>query len=136
MRRRLQWGWTAALCALQAGCPEPVAPRLSAIEERVFAPSCTFSSCHSASGHAGDLVLERGQSFANLLHQAASQEQAALEHLVRVQPGQPDQSFLAIKLRAGMPARYGLHMPNGQGQLDADQVQAIEEWIRLGALDN
>jgi hypothetical protein len=128
----------ALLCAAAtAGCPgDPVAPNLSAIQERIFTPSCTFSSCHSAAGHAGDLVLERGQSRDMLVGQAASQEQAAREGLLRVVAANPDASFLLTKLRPGMPAKYGKHMPDDSGQLDSDQIDAIAEWIRRGANDD
>jgi hypothetical protein len=125
-----------ALAAAVAGCPDPVAPRLSAIEARVFAPSCTFSSCHSADGHAGDLVLEAGKARAQLVGHAAAQEAAAREGLLRVVAGQPEQSFLLVKLRAGTPERYGRHMPDTGGQLDADVLDAIAEWIRRGANDD
>ena len=121
---------------MQAGCPGPPQPKLSAIEEQVFTPSCTFSSCHSAGGHAGSLVLVRGRAFAQLVGAPASQDSAAAEGLLRVVPGQPDQSFLVTKLRRGLPARYGLHMPNGQGQIDDGELAAIVEWIRHGAADD
>ena len=125
-----------ALAAGLAGCPGPIPPRLSALQERLFTPSCTFSSCHSASGHAGELVLERPGSHQQLVGAAPAQEQAAREGLLRVAPGDPDRSFLVIKLQKGMPARYGKHMPDTNGQLGDDELAAVVEWIRRGALDD
>jgi len=119
-----------------AGCPQAVAPRLSSIQTGVFTPSCAFSACHSAAGHAGDLVLERGQSFSMLVSAPASQEVALRDGLLRVNPGDTVNSFLLIKLRAGLPARYGKHMPDTGQQLDPDQLDAIAEWVRRGAADD
>jgi len=127
--------WAAALLFASA-CREPVAPRLSAIQERIFTPGCTFSSCHSAQGHAGELVLEPGRSFAQLVGRDAAQETAAREGLRRVVAGDPGASFLVIKLRPGLPARYGKRMPDTAGPLDDDDRAAIEEWIRRGAPDD
>ena len=50
------------------GCPGPVPPHLSAIESQIFAPNCTFSSCHSTFGSAAHLSLVQGKSFANLVN--------------------------------------------------------------------
>ena len=119
------------LAALLAGCPDPVPPQLFAIQERVFTPSCAFSSCHSSAGHAGELVLERGASFAQLVGRQSSQFA-----LARVAAGQPDQSLLVIKLRPGTPAGLGEHMPRTGGQIDDDALAAIVEWIRRGAPDD
>jgi len=126
-----------ACVAAMTGCPaDPIEPRLSALQERIFTPSCTFSACHSAAGHEGQLVLERGQAHAQLVGQPAVQEQAALERLVRVVAGNPDASFLLLKLQPRLPAKYGKHMPDAAGQLDGDQLEAIAEWIRRGANDD
>ena len=119
--------------AVLAGCPQGVEPRLSSIQTGVFTPSCTFSACHSAAGHAGDLVLEAGQAFSMLVSAPASQEVALRDGLLRVAPGDTLNSFLLIKLRTGLPARYGRHMPDTGQQLDPDQLDAITEWVRRGA---
>src|SRR5262249_42419001 len=120
------------LLPLFVGCPGPIPPRLSALQERIFTPSCTFSTCHSAQGHEGDLVLVAGRSFAQLVNAPAYQDAAAAAHLLRVVPGQPEQSFLVLKLRPHLPAAYGKQMPDASGLLDADARAAIEEWIRRG----
>jgi hypothetical protein len=126
-----------ACAAALAGCSaDPIEPRLSALQDRIFTPSCTFSTCHSAAANEGQLVLERGRSHAQLVGQPAVQQQAALERLVRVAAKDPEASFLLVKLRPRLPAKYGKHMPDAAGQLDADQLQAIEEWIRRGANDD
>jgi hypothetical protein len=120
------------LCA----CSDPIPPRLSAIQERIFTPTCTFSSCHSVAGHEGDLVLVSGRSLAQLVNVPAYQDAAAAANLVRVVPGQPEQSFLVLKLRPHLPAAFGKQMPDASGLLDDDARAAIEEWIRRGANDD
>jgi hypothetical protein len=136
LRSRLVVLLPLLLLALLCGCPGPVAPRLSAIQERIFTPSCTFSSCHSLEGHEGQLVLVSGRSFAQLVNAPAAQDAAAAAALVRVVPGQPEQSFLVLKLRPHLPAAYGKQMPDASGLLDDDARAAIEEWIRRGANDD
>ncbi len=129
----------AAFAALLSACSPatpPPAPTLSSLQAAVFTPSCTFSSCHSSAGNAGGLVLEAGSSFANLVGVPAQQEAAAQAGLFRVAPGDPSQSFLIIKLTAGTPAAYGDHMPDTGQQLGEADLDAIAQWIALGAQDD
>ena len=123
----------ALVTVLLAACAPPVATNLSTIEQRVFAPNCTFSSCHSTQGRAGQLVLEPGKSFGNLVGQRPEQKAAAEEGLLRVAPGDLLHSFLLVKLRDPMDRKYGDRMPQHQAPLDAEDLGAIEGWIRLGA---
>ena len=81
-------------------------------------------------------MLEKGQSFANLVRVAAQQSAAAQQGLLRVSPGDPDQSFLMIKLRAGLDPSYGDQMPDTGQQLDDGDLNAIAQWITLGAQNN
>ena len=124
------------LLLLACACAEPVAPRLSAIEQRIFAPSCTFSSCHSVMGHAGGLVLEPGKSFTSLVRQACQQDAALQAGLVRVAPGDLARSFLIAKLREPLEPAFGPRMPQDSAPLDPTDLAAIEEWVRLGAQDD
>jgi hypothetical protein len=119
-----------------AGCAGPVPPHLSAIEDRIFAPNCTFSSCHSAFGQAAHLVLVRGRSRASLVDQPSDKPEALEEGLLRVKPGDPDHSFLVMKLRDPLAAKYGDRMPQHQAPLENSDLAAITEWIRLGAKDD
>ena len=121
----------ALLCV--AACAEAVPPRLSAIEQRIFAPNCNFSACHSAAGNAGQLVLERGRSFAQLVSHACDQDGARGDGLLRVVPGDPAHSFLVVKLHDPLDPRYGDRMPQKEPPLDARDLASIEQWIRLGA---
>ena len=120
---------------LAAACTNPVPPRLSAIEQRIFAPNCAFSSCHSVFGAAGALVLAPGRSFAQLVSHSCAQDAARAEGLLRVVPGDPAHSFLLMKLHTIDP-KYGDRMPQNALPLDDSDLSSIEEWIREGAQDN
>jgi hypothetical protein len=54
-----------------------------------------------------------------------------------VEPGNPDASFLVMKLEATQPgSTTGAPMPRNYEALDADQVALITRWIAEGAKDN
>ena len=118
---------------LLSGCSGSVPPRLSAIEERIFAPNCTFSSCHSTFGAAAHLSLVPGKSFASLVSQPCDNESGTQDGYQRVVPGDVERSFLVLKLRTSLDPRHGDRMPQNQPPLDGSDVASIEEWIRRGA---
>lgn len=124
------------LCAAAACGSDPVPPRLSAIEQRIFAPGCAFSSCHSQAAHAGGLILEPGRSFASLVRQSCQQDSAARAGLLRVVPGDPAHSFLITKLRDPVDSAYGARMPEGNLPLEQADLASIEQWIQRGAQDD
>jgi len=55
---------------------------------------------------------------------------------VRVDPGNPANSFLLTKLTmaTAFDPRYGIRMPSGGNPLTAKQIQLISDWITQGAL--
>lgn len=109
-----------------------VKPTLESLEKEYFAGSCAFSSCHSAAKHAGELVLEPGLSYANLIGIPALHPGAV--NFVRVDPGKPDDSFLYIKVTQPQ-AGQGKLMPVGASEpVDADcGIAALKAWIAAGA---
>jgi hypothetical protein len=126
---------------LSAACPGPeptptIDPTLTAIQASIFTPSCNFSSCHSNGSAAGGLILASGSSFAKLVDVVSAQTTAKNQGLLRVKPGDPDHSFLMIKLKAVVSASYGDHMPDTGQQLSDAQLTAISNWITLGAQDD
>ncbi len=52
----------------------------------------------------------------------------------RVVPGQPDDSFLLIKLGSADPP--GARMPEGRPHLQQCDLDAIRAWITNGAMDD
>jgi hypothetical protein len=105
-----------------------VEPTLIAIEEHVFTPSCTFSSCH------GDAVS------GGLDLRPPVARDALLDHVMQrptdqplIAPGEPDRSYLVEILSHCTPAA-GPPMPANSPTLLEDGVIAlVREWIAAGA---
>jgi len=100
-------------------------PTFRSIQDRVFTPVCT--GCHAGAAAPLGLRLDEASSYA-LLVNAASVEVPALR---RVQPGNPDASYLIQKLE-GTAAR-GARMPLNSPPLPAATIAVIRQWIANGA---
>jgi hypothetical protein len=107
------------------------AETLSALQSAFLTPSCALAGCHNAASAQAGLVLAQGQSFANLVGVSSSQ----VPSLLRVQPGDPDRSYLVKKLRGDADIEGG-RMPAGGPFLTADEIARFESWINDGAPDN
>ena len=142
MDHRLDRAAVIALLSCLAACEQPaedpaLQPRLSSLQDEVFTGSCALASCHSTSMLSGELVLEAGMSHEELVGVPSVQTAALDEGLARVTPGDPEASFLWIKLQPDLDARYGVLMPQGStAGLDADKLDVIRTWIENGALDD
>jgi mono/diheme cytochrome c family protein len=101
------------------------------IQTQIFTPVCAKAGCHAAGSSPSGLVLEAGQSYGNLVGRPAA-ENGSLD---RVAPGNPDRSYLILKLR-GDPSISGERMPLGGPYLTSDQIEGIAAWIRAGAPAN
>lgn len=101
------------------------------IQTQIFTPVCAKAGCHTAGSAPSGLVLEAGQSYGDLVGRASSENSS----LDRVSPGNPDRSYLILKLR-GDPNITGERMPLGGPYLTSDQIAGIAEWIRAGAPNN
>jgi hypothetical protein len=92
---------------------------------------CTNGMCHGAAA-MGDLDLRADAAYRNLV-----EVKSANSPLFRVMPGEPDESFLFNKLRAGTePGSVeigGSPMPSGAAPLRAEQLEAVRRWIEAGA---
>ena len=73
------------------------------------------------------LRLDDGFSFDNLVGVASSQ----VPELNRVEPGDPDNSYLVQKLEG--TAAQGVQMPFGGPPLDQALIDDIRQWIADGA---
>jgi hypothetical protein len=112
-------------------------PRFSVLQEEIFTPKCTLSSCHSAAFHAGELVLEPDQAYAGLTEGAVFQMTAGTEGMERVVAGDAAASFLWMKLQIDLDPKYGTAMPQASGEgLPAAELAAVEEWIEAGAAND
>ncbi len=120
-----------SLSAASAGCDTPVT--FSSIQSDVLTPRCATAGCHdSGERPAGQLALVAGRSYAALVGQPARNVGAVDEGLLLVKPGDPDQSFLVLKVREHVPVRYGIPMPQSN-RLSSDEVARIEAWVAAGA---
>jgi len=90
--------------------------------------SCTSSSCHGTAQMAG-LDLRSGPSYASLVSVRATSEP-----ILRVIPGDPDGSYLVIKLEGRQSV--GDRMPQTGSPLDTVDLTNIRNWISQGALNN
>ena len=123
-------------------CPTTMQAHFSSIRQELFAKSCGTggTSCHSASGSvdSGGLDLATDPYHA-LVGKNAANLSGSVTGLVRVKPGDPDNSFLVIKLRTMSSAdpRYGSGMPfTSPGSVCGGAVDAITQWIAQGAHDD
>lgn len=104
--------------------------RLSAIQETIFTPSCATSGCHAGANPPDGLLLTAGDAYTNIVNVASVQ----MPSLSRVEPGNPDDSYLVRKIRgAGIVAG---RMPLGRPSLSSEEIDLIVRWVTEGAADN
>lgn len=118
-----------------------------AIREEILRPSCAVAFCHDTTGapFAGNLDLSDAVAWENLVGVAPANPAAAAAGLLRVEPGDPQGSFLLRKVCVAahgaalcpepLPAAWGSRMPLVGPALDAAEVELIREWILAGAPD-
>jgi len=106
---------------------------LTQIQQDVFSPRC--SGCHSGPTSStlpsGMSLTSAANSYAALVN-VASLEQGGLD---RVEPGDPDASYLIRKLEGG-PGISGSRMPQGGPYLSQATIDMIRQWIADGAPNN
>lgn len=127
-----------ALSSLTGPTPN-LQPTFSSIQQEIF--NTTDSSgrlacvnCHTSTGRtpAGGLDLTGAGAYARLAG-VSSLQKASLQ---RVNPGNPDASYLVHKLE-GRSDIVGARMPRGTGPFLTDgQMLVIRRWIELGAPNN
>lgn len=115
---------------LLAACGPP--PTLKRVETEVFAKSCNFSACHSASAPSEGLNLE-APTHAKLVNVKA--RAAGATDLTLVVPGKPDASYLYQKLAQTQP-KVGAQMPNNGDPLSPERLNLVRDWIAAGAENN
>lgn len=99
------------------------------IQADILEPKCG-ASCHGAEARQGGLSIEGPEAYDALFDAECDNEQARVEGLVRVAPGNPEQSFLWIKLTDA--SGFGDPMPPF-GALEDGELERIANWIAQGA---
>lgn len=111
--------------------PPPVGTSLDEIQAAVFSVSCSGGGCHSGptgnSLPSGMDLTSADNSFANLVNVNSIQAGS----LMRVNPGDPDNSYLVQKLEG--TAASGVQMPFGVTPLSQATIDNIRAWITAGA---
>ncbi len=92
------------------------------------------ATCHLTGQEAGNMALHPRAAYANLV-EVPSIEAA---DMLRVKPGEPNQSYLLRKLEGTHldAGGSGVQMPLGQAPLDAAMLAKFRAWIEAGAADN
>lgn len=103
------------------------------IQEYIFDKSCVNSACHAGPANAGNLNLTYGASYENLIGEIPQNPAAATAGMKLVDPSSPDNSFLLTKLMGATGPEQGAKMPFGSGILHNGKVEAVREWIKVGA---
>jgi methionine-rich copper-binding protein CopC len=103
----------------------PLVATFESIQAHVFTPAC--AGCHSGATAPQGLRLDATSSY-DLLVGVASSEVPTLQ---RVQPGDPDRSYLVQKLEGR--AAVGARMPLGGPYLEQATIDVIRQWISDGA---
>ena len=104
----------------------PLQPTFASIQANVFTPICV--ACHVGAAAPLGLRLDDANSYALLVGVASGQQPA----LQRVEPGDPDNSYLIRKLEG--TASTGGRMPLGMTPLPQGDIDMIRQWILDGAL--
>lgn len=107
--------------------PTPTPVTISGLQNAIFSPIC--SGCHTGADAPRGLLLDSVTNSYNNLVGVASSE---VPELLRVSPGNPDQSYLVEKISSNNPS-VGVRMPRGGDPLSAEQIAMVREWIEEGA---
>ena len=139
---KLKTGFAAPALMMLVGCgsgsgegldengqPPPPAPPANTdfqqIQDTVFTPICT--ACHIGASAPRGLRLDAANSYAMLVNVASVE----VPGLLRVNPGNPDQSYLVQKIEG--TAAVGGRMPLGGPPLPPDRISLVRQWIAAGA---
>ena len=96
------------------------------IQATIFTPICT--ACHVGANAPQGLRLDAANSYALLVNVPS----AEVPSLMRVNPGNPDASYLVQKIQGN--AAVGGRMPlNGPPYLSQAQIDLVRRWITAGA---
>jgi hypothetical protein len=110
------------------------APTFAADVQPIFTASCAFSGCHGGASPAQGMNLSAGQAYANTVNVPSNE----LPGMDRIEPGDPDQSYLVNKIQGtqGDVGGSGQRMPLGGDPLSDTDINTIRAWITAGADNN
>lgn len=115
------------------GCESIVPVSFAEIEQAIFTPRCAVALCHDSTSKAGALDLAEGRAYGQLVDVEPDILSARAAGLLRVRAGEPETSFLLIKL-IGPPPAQGSRMPLLGRFLTPEEIDLVRNWILQGAL--
>ncbi len=101
---------------------------LSQVQAQIFTLSCAVSGCHRGASPPRGMNLEAGNSYSNIVN-VASVENPSLN---RIEPENPDASYMWLKVNGLAGAR----MPLGGPKLSDQLLALMRSWIEAGAPNN
>ena len=113
-----------------ASTPAPAAPTLTQLKSTAFT---VCGGCHTGGGTTlpASMDLTPANIYASIVG-VASVEQPTLK---RVKPGDPDNSYVVLKLE-GAAGISGVRMPFGGPYLDQATIDQVRAWVTAGAQNN
>jgi hypothetical protein len=103
------------------------------IQQQIFDGSCGRQTCHNAPQSQHTLTLAPAEAFAALVGVMPDDPLARSRGKLRVDPGNPANSYLLDKLRGDLEPAQGLRMPRQLAKLPKKKIRLIEAWIEAGA---
>ena len=94
--------------------------------QTIFTTNCI--RCHAGPSAPQGMSLAAGQSYDQIVSVASTEQ----PDLLRINPGNPDDSYLVRKIR-GTPGISGAQMPLGGPFLSEEQINTVVEWVAAGA---
>jgi len=100
----------------------------------IFTANCAFSGCHGGGSPAQGMNLSAGQAYQSIVGVPSVE----LPSMDRIEPGQPDQSYLVNKIQGTQASvgGSGQRMPLGMSPLSQDDIDTIRSWVEAGAINN
>lgn len=105
--------------------PPPLSADFDSLQANIFTPIC--SVCHVGGSAPEGLRLDAANSYSLLVGVPSTE----VPSLLRVKPGDPDDSYIIQKLEGH--AAVGAQMPLGGPYLTTDTIAFIRQWITNGA---
>ncbi|MGD2135222.1 MAG: Ig-like domain-containing protein [Gemmatimonadales bacterium] len=99
----------------------------------VFTNNCALSGCHAGASPAQGMNLSAGSAYGNIVN-----VQSAESSLLRIEPLEPDSSYLIHKVQGTQASvgGSGSQMPLGGPALSQETIDVLRAWVRNGAPNN
>ncbi len=117
------------------GGEDDMGVKLSTDVQPILTANCALSGCHVGANPPEGMNLSQGMMFSNTVN--VRSRQSAMD---RVEPSQPDFSYLVHKLQGtqldpGVGGQFN-RMPRNADPLPQSQIDIIRLWITEGAKNN